>query len=327
MSLRPFCVLAAFVCFLVAATARAQNGPPPGSSGASLDQQPVTQAYRPATTPEATSAAATAGNSAKAAAPTGIDPSAAVKSVIAMFTPNEAVNVPGTSKPLPLSGKWGAQTRFPNGLPHACELARVPCVKVVYTVPEAKITCEWTLGYLVALEKQADGTMKHAMHELVLDENEAAAQYTLRTSWSAGDDPPNVLATERAAYPKIARDSNIGGTVTVRFTVGPDGLVHNASVLDGPPLLRESTLTAVRHWKFEPYTVGSQAVSFRLEKQFTYNAARPDMSAGMDPSGQVIMSIDDPRQGYGFRRNGASSGAWSTCSTGTGCAAAAPTAP
>jgi hypothetical protein len=49
--------------------------------------------------------------------------------------------------------------------------------------------------------------------------------------------------------------------------------------------------------------------------------------AGADPSGKVMVLEADPRVGIGFRSNGASSGAWESCNTGTGCKAADPEAP
>jgi len=256
-----------------------------------------------------------------------LDPSAAVKSVIGMFTPNDLVNVPALGKPLPLTGTWGAQTRFPNGYPAPCARAAVPCIKVIYNLPEAKITCEWTLGYLVAVEPQPDGTIKHAVHEIVLDENADAAHYTMRKSWSRGDTRPHAIVTKSPIYPAIAAAANIGGVVAVRLVIGPDGSVVNAAAIGGSSLLQPAVLEAVRQWKFDPPHVGSQPTSYRVDEYFGFNNGHPDFSDAMDPSGKVMMQNSDPHMEPGFTSQGTSGEQWESCTAVTCVHATPPTAP
>jgi TonB family protein len=253
-------------------------------------------------------------------------PQIAVKAILTMFALNDTVNLSTTGKPLPATGSWGAQTQFPNGVPPACAAARVPCVKVVYRVPELNIVCDWTIGLLVAVEVSPTGEVQHKIHTVVLYENEAAAQYTLQKVWLPGNVAPKPVELHRAGYPEIARAARIDGAVVVRIVVGPDGLVKSAAILAGPSMLRDAVLSAVRQWKFEPLTIGSQTTSFRLDRQFNFNAAKPDFSAGMDPSGKVILSEGDPLFGPGFYSQGASSGTWESCSA-TGCNKASPSTP
>ena len=243
-----------------------------------------------------------------------------------MFTLNLAVNLQSTGKPLPATGSWGAQTQFPTGPPKVCAQARIPCVKVLYRVPEQNIVCEWTLGVIKAVEPQPDGTIKHALHQLVLDENEAAARYTLRKAWAAGENRPTPTSFQRPDYPDIARNAGVGGVVVVRLIVGPDGLIKSAAPLGGPALLQPPVLDAVRHWKFDPLTIGQQPTSFQIDEQFAYNAAKPNTFADMDPSGKVMLEQTDSHLEPGFHTNGASSGSWATCSAVT-CTQAAPSTP
>jgi TonB family protein len=202
----------------------------------------------------------------------------------------------------------------------------VPCVKVIYRVPAANIVCDWTLGLVTVIEPQPDGTIKHVTKQMLLDENDAAARYTMRRAWPHGEAPPAPTYVQRAEYPNIAAGAHVAGVVTVRLVVGPDGLVKSAVPLAGPAILQPPAVEAVRHWKFEPLAIGQQPTSFQLDEYFNYAAGKTDFSASMDPSGKVVEQETDSRLGIGFRSDGASSGNWQTCSA-TGCANAAPATP
>ena len=61
-----------------------------------------------------------------------------------------------------------------------------------------------------------------------------------------------VLVQTPAVYPTLARSVNIRGTVKLQAQVAPNGTVKKIDVLGGHPLLTQSAVTAVGHWKFEP---------------------------------------------------------------------------
>jgi TonB family protein len=61
-----------------------------------------------------------------------------------------------------------------------------------------------------------------------------------------------VVVRTPAAYPTLARSMNIRGTVKLQAQVAPNGTVRKIDVLGGHPLLTQSAVTAVGHWKFEP---------------------------------------------------------------------------
>ncbi|HEX3821416.1 MAG TPA: energy transducer TonB [Candidatus Sulfotelmatobacter sp.] len=60
-----------------------------------------------------------------------------------------------------------------------------------------------------------------------------------------------VLIKTPAIYPTLARSMNIHGVVKVEAQVAPNGTVKNVEVRGGHPLLTQSAVTAVGHWKFE----------------------------------------------------------------------------
>jgi TonB family protein len=61
-----------------------------------------------------------------------------------------------------------------------------------------------------------------------------------------------VLVQTPAVYPTLARSMNIHGTVKLQAQVAPNGTVKKIDIVGGHPLLTQSAVTAVGHWKFEP---------------------------------------------------------------------------
>jgi TonB family protein len=52
-------------------------------------------------------------------------------------------------------------------------------------------------------------------------------------------------------YPELARKMNIAGVVKVLVTVAPNGVVKDAKLMGGHPVLATAAIDAVRKWKYE----------------------------------------------------------------------------
>ena len=69
--------------------------------------------------------------------------------------------------------------------------------------------------------------------------------------WAVSKEP--VLVREvLPIYPKIAHESGLEGAVFVKFAVGTDGRVKEASILTGPRIFHASALEAVYQFIFKP---------------------------------------------------------------------------
>ena len=67
-------------------------------------------------------------------------------------------------------------------------------------------------------------------------------------------------------YPELARKMNLTGTVKVEVVVAPNGMVKDAKVVGGHPVLANAALEAVRKWRFEPAAAESSGVvDFKFE--------------------------------------------------------------
>ena len=75
---------------------------------------------------------------------------------------------------------------------------------------------------------------------------------TLTRAQEASESSRKILVQTPPVYPTLARSMNIRGTVKLQAQVAPNGMVKKVDVMGGHPLLTQSAVTAVGHWKFEP---------------------------------------------------------------------------
>lgn len=77
-----------------------------------------------------------------------------------------------------------------------------------------------------------------------------------------GDKQQAMLVSQtRPAYPPLAKQARIQGTVTLQAIIGPDGHVQNLSVVKGHPLLIQAALEAVKDWVYKPTLLNGQPVT------------------------------------------------------------------
>ena len=61
-----------------------------------------------------------------------------------------------------------------------------------------------------------------------------------------------ILAQAQPDYPELAKRMRLQGTVKVQIIIGTDGIIKNTKVIGGNPVLVESTLEALKKWKYAP---------------------------------------------------------------------------
>ncbi|MGA8214879.1 MAG: TonB family protein [Candidatus Sulfotelmatobacter sp.] len=61
-------------------------------------------------------------------------------------------------------------------------------------------------------------------------------------------------------YPEAARPAKLEGVIVLDVVVGRDGSVEDVRALNGPDLLAQAAMEALRWWRFEPYRVDGKAV-------------------------------------------------------------------
>jgi TonB family protein len=74
---------------------------------------------------------------------------------------------------------------------------------------------------------------------------------TTSRAQDSSDASRKVLVKIAPVYPTLAHSMNIHGAVKVEALIEPNGTVKSVTVIGGHPLLTQSAVTAVGHWKFE----------------------------------------------------------------------------
>jgi TonB family protein len=73
-----------------------------------------------------------------------------------------------------------------------------------------------------------------------------------------------VLTRVEPEYPDALKRLYIGGVVRLEVVVAPNGAVKSTKLLGGSPILGQSTMKAVKQWKYAP-TAADEVLTVTLE--------------------------------------------------------------
>lgn len=79
-----------------------------------------------------------------------------------------------------------------------------------------------------------------------------------------------ILSKVPPAYPPIARQSRAQGTVKLDTLIGADGRVIGLTTLEGPAILQQAAMEAVRQWVFQPFVSNGNAVPVMTTIEVTF---------------------------------------------------------
>lgn len=81
------------------------------------------------------------------------------------------------------------------------------------------------------------------------------------------------LHTPQPIYPRRARSRSIEGSVTVGFTIQPNGKVSNIDILNSNPsgIFDNATRRSVAQWKFKPQLLDGKPTLRRVEQIIRFN--------------------------------------------------------
>lgn len=71
------------------------------------------------------------------------------------------------------------------------------------------------------------------------------------------------------AYPPLARQARIQGSVLLQAEISKDGSIENLRLISGHPMLAPAAIEAVKQWKYRPYILNGEPVE--VETQITVN--------------------------------------------------------
>jgi protein TonB len=88
---------------------------------------------------------------------------------------------------------------------------------------------------------------------------------------SKGVQEAKLVRQVKPAYPPLARQARISGTVRLVAIIGRDGSIRNLQVTDGHPLLTGAAVEAVKQWLYRPTLLNEQPVEVitQIDVNFT----------------------------------------------------------
>jgi protein TonB len=62
------------------------------------------------------------------------------------------------------------------------------------------------------------------------------------------------------AYPPLAKTAHVAGTVELHATIATNGTIKDLRAVNGPVMLRQAAVDAVKNWRYQPYKLNNQPV-------------------------------------------------------------------
>src|SRR5271168_448223 len=78
-----------------------------------------------------------------------------------------------------------------------------------------------------------------------------------------------LLRKIQPAYPPLARQARIQGSVLLQAEIGKDGSIQNLRLISGHPMLAPAAIEAIKQWKYKPYILNGEPVG--VETTITFN--------------------------------------------------------
>jgi periplasmic protein TonB len=66
-------------------------------------------------------------------------------------------------------------------------------------------------------------------------------------------------------YPSAAKKAHVEGPVVLEATISASGRVEDLCVVQGPAILQQATVDAVKTWRYKPFVVNDHPVEVRTQ--------------------------------------------------------------
>jgi periplasmic protein TonB len=131
-----------------------------------------------------------------------------------------------------------------------------------------------TMSGVIGGEEMADGTRGGSLNDLFSGVGPAKVKpSTPRTLSISSGVMAGYLLDNKAVpqYPAIARAARIQGTIVLQATIAKDGTIQNLRVINGPPMLQQAAIDAVRSWRYKPYLLNGEPVEVETTINVVFN--------------------------------------------------------
>jgi periplasmic protein TonB len=94
-----------------------------------------------------------------------------------------------------------------------------------------------------------------------------------RVRVSAGVTAGLLVKRVQPAYPPLARQARIQGTVVLQAQISKTGDIENLQLISGHPMLAPAAIEAVKQWKYRPYLLNGEPVEVETQVQVNFTLA------------------------------------------------------
>lgn len=91
-----------------------------------------------------------------------------------------------------------------------------------------------------------------------------------RVRVSSGVSQGLLVRRVQPAYPPLARQARIQGTVILQAEISKDGSIQNLQLISGHPMLAPAAIEAVKQWKYRPYLLNGEPVEVETQIQVNF---------------------------------------------------------
>jgi protein TonB len=83
-----------------------------------------------------------------------------------------------------------------------------------------------------------------------------------------------LIAQATPAYPALAKQARVAGTVRLTAIIGRDGAIRNLQVMSGHALLTAAALEAVKQWRYQPTLLNDEPVEVITQIDVNFTLSR-----------------------------------------------------
>lgn len=80
----------------------------------------------------------------------------------------------------------------------------------------------------------------------------------------------NRIGGKDPKYPSDAKSGHIEGRVVLEATISDSGKVEDLCVIQGPPMLQQTSVDAVKTWRYKPFELNGQPVEVKTQINVDY---------------------------------------------------------
>jgi len=154
------------------------------------------------------------------------------------------------------------QLRTPSKIPQKVQMIKED------EAPPPVMSTAGVVGGLPGVPGQMGGVIGGIVNAANMQMPKIATPQRIRVS--SGVSQGLLIRKVQPAYPPLARQARIQGTVILQAQISKDGNIENLQLISGHPMLAPAAIEAVKQWKYRPYLLNGEPVEVETQVQVNF---------------------------------------------------------